>query len=279
MGSRLRDALVQDGWRVRVAARRPRPGDDAVSWSLGRELPQGSWDGVEALVHCAYDMTVRDPADVQRVNVDGSRLLLRSAAAAGVHRIVFISSMSAYPGTTQVYGRAKLAIEEEVLRLHGISVRPGLIWGDDPGGMVGALLALSRLPVVPVLRGTAKQFPVHEDDVTRTLLRLLDTRMLPPGVVGLAQPQAVPFEELLRALAAREGRRVRAVPVPWRLLHLVLRAAELLRVPLPVRADSLLGLVRPAGSVPLHPSLPDVPQTLRTFPSLPVDHVWGRRDA
>ena len=64
-----------------------------------------------------------------------------------------------------------------------------------------------------------------------------------PGILS------VTFAALLRTFAG-EGRQPRFVPVPWRALYWPLRTLEAARVPLPFRADSLLGLVRPAPSVP-----------------------------
>ena len=104
-----------------------------------------------ALIHCAYDMTLRQPDQIRQVNVDGSATLLRSAAERGVERIVVLSSMSAYDGTEQLYGRAKLDIERLTLDVGGAAIRPGLVYGPDAGGMAGTLAGLTKLPVVPVL--------------------------------------------------------------------------------------------------------------------------------
>jgi len=70
-------------------------------------------------------------------------------------------------------GQAKLMIEEEALRLGAIVVRPGLIHGNEPGAMVGALTkAVKSLRVVPLI-GSGKQvlYLVHEDDLAALLLR------------------------------------------------------------------------------------------------------------
>jgi hypothetical protein len=68
-------------------------------------------------------------------------------------------------------------------------------------------------------------------------------------------------------LAALEGRECRFVSIPWQPLYWGLRLGELLRVPLPFRADSLLGLVHPAPSVPNFETLAALGIALRPFPS------------
>ena len=69
--------------------------------------------------------------------------------------------------------------------------------------------------------------------------------------VGIAHPEAIGFAQLLTAFAESAGRRPpHFVPVPPTAAYGMLRALEVLRVRLPVRADSLLGLSRPAPEVP-----------------------------
>jgi nucleoside-diphosphate-sugar epimerase len=173
-----------------------------------------------------------------------------AATTARVDRIITISSMSAYEGTAQVYGRAKLAIESATLGEGGCAVRPGLVYGDRSGGMTGALQRLCRLPLVPLVGGDARQYPVCESDLMDAVMALATTDDFRAEVVGVAGGDPVSFKTLLETFAARQGRHPRFVPVPWQLLYWMLRAGERLPVALPFRADSLLGLVRPAPGVP-----------------------------
>jgi hypothetical protein len=74
---------------------------------------------------------------------------------------------------------------------------------------------------------------------------------LPSSPVGVAHPDPVPFTEVLTSFVANENKhRYRYIPTPPMAVYAALRAAELFRLHLPVRADSLLGLVRPAPFVP-----------------------------
>ena len=57
---------------------------------LGASLDENLLDGVDCLVHAAWDMTLTDVADAYSVNVAGSQALIRLARDAGVQRIVFI---------------------------------------------------------------------------------------------------------------------------------------------------------------------------------------------
>jgi nucleoside-diphosphate-sugar epimerase len=266
LGSLLRTRLEADGWTTTALVRSPRAGERAERWALGGAPDRRTLEGADALVHCAYDFGPRSPDELWEVNVRGSEMLLRAAHGAGVQRLLSLSSMSAYEGTGQHYGRAKLELERLTLELGGLAVRPGLVYGDAPAGMAGALHKLTRLPLVPVIGGaSARQFPVHEDDFADAVVGILDSDTWTPEVIGIAQPTSISFRELLEGFARQLGRKPRFVPVPWQLVFWTLRAAEMAHLPVPLRADSVLGLVRPAPSVPRSAAFPGLQASLRPF--------------
>lgn len=205
--------------------------------------------GVDALVHCAYDFRWTEWRDIERVNVQGSVRLFEAARAAGVRRLVFVSTVSAFPGCRSHYGRAKLAVEGAVARLGGIVVRPGLVWGGATGGMMGRLRAsLMRSRISPIIgRGKEIFYLVHVDDLCRLIEEVAhrDPAGMPQGPVVAAAETGMPFIDILRMLAQSTGREVRFVPVPWRAVWLALRLAERLGLRLAFRSDSVLGLVYP----------------------------------
>ncbi|WP_101068499.1 NAD-dependent epimerase/dehydratase family protein [Roseovarius salinarum] len=62
-----------------------------------RDAHAAAFDGVDTVVHCAAALPLSTPGEIRSTNVDGTRALLETAAAAGVRRFVHIS-------TTAVYG-------------------------------------------------------------------------------------------------------------------------------------------------------------------------------
>lgn len=244
LGGALAAYLRAGGTRV-VELRRDGP----VPFTLEAPVDASALAGLDALVHAAWDLRATAPSAAWSTNVEGSRRLVAAASAAGVGRIVFVSSMSAYFGTRQQYGLTKLAVERTVLEAGGVVARPGLVYGPDAAGMFGTLRALARLPVLPSLPG-ARQFTTHLDDVVTALASLATAPAVPSGIYGLAHPTPVPFDLIMTVLAHRRRARVVRVPVPWPALLAALRLAQAVRLPLPVRPDSLLGLVRPAPAVP-----------------------------
>ncbi|MHB1582462.1 MAG: NAD-dependent epimerase/dehydratase family protein [Acidimicrobiales bacterium] len=239
-----------DGWSTVRLVRRPSGTGDR-RFELGASVAPQQFQGVDVLLHAAYDMRVVSEEDIRRVNVDGSKLLLDAAAAAGVSRMIVLSSMSAYPGTRQLYGRAKLEIEQIALARGAAVVRPGIVVSDRPGGMAGSLARLVTLPVTPCIAGAGHQFPLDEEDFLKAMSILATTTGVPAQPLGLAQSEPISLADLLRLIARRTGTRPpRLLPVPPALVKGPLLLAERLGLSVPFRSDSLLGLLEPAPSVP-----------------------------
>lgn len=250
LGTLLMRRFASEGWTTIPLVRTPRATSDR-QFRLGTPLPAEALADVDVLIHTAYDMAMTTETDIWRVNVEGSRLLLQAASQARVERVIVLSSMSAYTGTTQLYGRAKLEIEDIAQQHEAVVARPGLVIGPGLGGMAGALAKLVALPITPTVRGAGHQFPVTAEDFVDSMHLLATTHLPPSEPVGIASQTSVPFDDLLRSIASAAGTRPpRLVPVPWQMIYGALRLGEAARIKLPFRADSLLGLVRPAPHVP-----------------------------
>jgi nucleoside-diphosphate-sugar epimerase len=246
LGSRVKAALEGQGWRVVALTRAPAQGSAALRFQLDAAVAPESLAGAEALVHSAYDFTPLSWDALRRVNVEGSERLFRAARQAGVKRVIYISSISAFEGCRSLYGRAKLETEA-LARVQGAAIiRPGLIWGDSPGGMFGRLVAqVEQARVLPLIGGGGQlQHLVHEQDLSRQICGwAAGTLTAPANPVTLAHEQPWPFRQILEAIARSRGKRLTFVPVPWRGVWMALKLAEALGRPLRFRSDSLLSLM------------------------------------
>lgn len=250
LGGVVRERFVQAGWSTVSLVRSPKSCVDR-RFVLGESVDPALLGGVDVLLHCAYDMSLTTEEEIWRVNVDGTRRLLDAAVAAGVRRTIVISSMSAYRGTSQLYGRAKCDIERLTHERGGVVVRPGLVIGPEAGGVGGALGKLTRLPITLSVGGAGHQFLIGEGDLIDAIRVLAAAENAPSVPLGFAYPEPLSFSEVLGLLAGMHGRdEVRLVPIPWQAIYAALRLGERSHVKLPFRSDSLLGLVRPAPSVP-----------------------------
>jgi nucleoside-diphosphate-sugar epimerase len=247
VGGILCRALDAKGHHVLAWSRRPCPGDWAA-YDL-KDDPAGlPWSGVDALVHAAYDFGPRSWQEILAGNVEPAIQLLRAACDHGVKRLVFISSISSFDGTKSNYGKAKRMIEKAALELGVVIIRPGLVWGESSGGVMGALENLvMRLPVVPYLsgRGGLAQFLVHEQDLTTAVVQAVESPTAEAAaILEVANPDPVPLRRILITIAKRRDLRRFFIPLPWQLAMAALRSAEFLGVDLSFRSDSLTGLVR-----------------------------------
>jgi nucleoside-diphosphate-sugar epimerase len=222
-------------------------GPDGIRWqmdsvtSVAEELKVR---GVTVLVHAAWDFGQRKAADNWKSNVIGSRRLIGAALASGVQQIVFVSTLSAFSGARSEYGKSKLAVERMVLEAGGTVVRPGLVWGDRPGGMFGALRKqVKKGGLVPVIGdGRFPQYLVHEDDLANVVLRAAQGEFA-RRILTVANPRPWLLRDLILRIAAEEGKTIKLVGVPWRVIHATLKTSEILGLKLGFRSDSVISLV------------------------------------
>ncbi|GIX30156.1 MAG: UDP-glucose 4-epimerase [Porticoccaceae bacterium] len=222
----------------RVAVRRPvplPPGVEAITAPL--DAP-GDWSaalaGVDAVIHlAACHRRGASARELERVNVQGTALLARAAAAAGVRRFILVSSLKAMgeespPGRpwrgdeparpTSAYGRSKLAAEEAARdaladRSELVVVRPPLVYGPGVGGLFGRLLRwLDRGLPLPDSRA-ARSF-VALPNLADLLLILLDHPAAPERIWLAADSPPMALRRWLAALARRLHRPLRLLPEP-----------------------------------------------------------------
>ncbi|OII33127.1 nucleoside-diphosphate sugar epimerase [Curtobacterium sp. MMLR14_010] len=250
LGRAVAGAVRDAGHEVRTFQRRPS-GVDRVSDVLGTMTDAAAVgravDGVEAVVHLAAKVSLAgDPADFERVNVEGTRTLLAAARAAGVSRFVFVSSPSvAHTGSSISgdgaapaspahargdYARTKAAAELLALAADApgfavVAVRPHLVWGPGDTQLVGRIVdraARGRLPLLD--SGAALIDSCYVDNAASAMVAALDRADADEVhgnayVVTNGEPR--PVADLLGGICRASG-----VPTPrWHVPAGVARAA------------------------------------------------------
>ncbi len=279
VGGCLKNYFAARGWDILELTRRPVPGARAVAFQLGAEIPAAALAGVNALVHCAYDFQPRHWEEIRAVNVDGTRKLFQAARAAGVGRIVCLSSISAYDGCRSLYGKAKLKIEKIALDSGALVIRPGLVYGSQPGlrragvsgigvqplnapvtcemenyhasatqagGMFGRLVAqIRKSSLIPLVGdGSQIQFLVHHEDLAAFIEKFTTGKIeRAPRILTAAHEQPWQFKQLLLEIARGLDKQVKFVPLPWWLVWAGLKSAETCGLRLNFRSDSVVSLM------------------------------------
>lgn len=247
LGAALCRALSAAGWEVRALVRDPAryagpPGVRAARCELPDAIDEAALAGTVAVVHCAYATRETDLGRARRVNEDGTRRLLEASRRAGVPRMVFVSTVAAASDAPNYYARSKHALEALFDPARDAIVRPGLIVGRDGHGLFQTLLDNMRgLGLVPLFGGGKQPLQtVHVDDVCTAIARILERDL--SGAFNVAEPDPPTLGAFLRMMADRLGTKVRFVSLPFAPVLAGVRVLEALRLPFPLRSESLLGL-------------------------------------
>lgn len=251
IGGHLTRYLQDRGVQI-IELKRTAPGEalsgNVVPFTLGQTVSPGAFDGVDILIHCAYDFTVNRWNDIKRINVDGTIQLFEAAATAGVKNMLFISTMSSFAGCRSLYGKAKFLVEQAGARLGVRSIRPGLVFDNaEPRGMVGALNSMITRTVLIPLVGNGEQivYPCHIDDLAHMIYVLCLSADLAelPSVITVAAQTGLTFREILLRLASAKGKQIHFFPIPYNLVLSGLQTLERMGVKSRLRSDSMIGLL------------------------------------
>ncbi len=246
VGGCVKKFFAARGWEIFELTRRPKAGSRAYQYQLGNDVSPELLSGVAAFVHCAYDFGPLRWDEIVAVNVEGSRKLLEAARVAAIPKTIFISSISAFDGCRSLYGKAKLEIEKIALANGALVLRPGLVYGSDAGGMFGKLAAkLRKSALVPLVGGGSQiQYLVHHEDLCGFIEKYASgSTDAPPQVLTAANEQPWRFKQLIQEIARAQGKEPKFIPLPWRVIWLALKSAEICGIKLNFRSDSLVSLV------------------------------------
>jgi nucleoside-diphosphate-sugar epimerase len=248
LGTILMQVFSAQGWEVLPWTQRSLTGYGAqgTRFVLGEDVPLSSLKGIRALIHCAYDYRPTGWDNAYRVNNTGTQKLFTAATAAKIPRLVFISTMSAFPGCVSIYGRIKLEVEEFCLSRGILCVRPGLLWSSHPGGMYQRLCNLAqRLPLLPLLGGGLQKLAfTHVEDLAFGLEKFCrGEEPSPSKAIVTAFPKLFFFEEIMKNLAFLSGNNPKFVHLPVTPILLGLHLMEFLRFPIPFKSDNLISLL------------------------------------
>jgi nucleoside-diphosphate-sugar epimerase len=137
--------------------------------------------GAEAVIHVAGQVRGRDLEDFLGVNADGVTHVAEAAQAAGVRRVILISSLAAREPHLSPYAASKRAGEDRLAQaaqgaeFTSAILRPPAIYGTEDRELVPLLQTMARgivpLPGVPGARASL----LHVDDLARAIVKLLDS--------------------------------------------------------------------------------------------------------
>jgi dihydroflavonol-4-reductase len=258
LGSAIAAALRARGDRVRVLARPSSPRtnlDEADAVFEGdlrdRASLAAALKGARFLFHAAadYRLWARDPEEIVRNNVEGTRLIMEEALTAGVERIVYTSSVATLKlrdgaASTEndplpdgegigAYKRSKVAAERLVEtmvdrdRLPAVIVNPSTPIGprDVKPTPTGRIIFEAASGHMPAFVDTGLNL-AHVDDVAAGHLAALERGKI--GERYILGGENVLLGDMLADIARLVGRRPPKVKLPRTLLYPLAYGAEAL---------------------------------------------------
>ncbi|MEP1231368.1 MAG: complex I NDUFA9 subunit family protein [Litorimonas sp.] len=222
-------ALVADGWRVRVALRRPHTSQDLkVIGGVGQvQLMQANlryensieaaMQGADAVVNLVALLYETGEQTFEALHVEGADKLAKIAAAKGITNFAHVSSIGANPESDSEYSRTK-GLGEARIRdaIPNASIfRPSVIFGQEDAFFNRFAAMSSFAPALPLFGGGETKFqPVYVADVAQAIAKTVSN-----GTDGktyeLGGPREYSFKELMQLMLGVIDKKRLLLPVPW----------------------------------------------------------------
>jgi nucleoside-diphosphate-sugar epimerase len=244
LGSALVSDFKDKGWKVIALVRNAAKYSDAdvsyEEYDLNKPFNDSVFKGADYLVHTAYIKSDAKHPNALEVNLEGAKRLLAASRKYKLSRNIFISSMSAHDKAESTYGKQKLAVEKLFSGKDCAIIRSGLIMGN--GGMVKQMTDFMKSKhAVPLIGGGKQPLQViGVYDLVRVIQTILEKGM--SGTLTIATPEIYSYKEFYDALRKHLGIMVVFVPVPISLLMGAVKTTTVLRLPISINKDNVLGL-------------------------------------
>ena len=228
LGRQIARQMAKEGWRVRVAVRRPNQALFVRTYgAVGQVEPvpcnirdeasvRAAMADADAVVNCVGILVKEGKTRFDAVQVDGAERLARIAAENGITRFVHVSAIGADPQAQSKYSATKAEGEAAVLRHQpeAVILRPSVIFGPDHG-VYGRFAALSGLgPIMLIAGGKTKMQPVYVEDVARAAtLGVLG--QVDAGIVELGGPDVMTVREMVDQTLEKTQRRRLVLNMPF----------------------------------------------------------------
>jgi uncharacterized protein YbjT (DUF2867 family) len=213
-------ALARDGWRVRVACRRPD-----LAFHLqplggpGQVMPvqanlrhpasvAAALRGADAVVNLVGILAEGGAQKFSAVQAEGAKNVAEATKAAGITNLVHISAIGSAADSASAYARTKAAGEAAMLAAvpTAVILRPSVIFGPEDEFFNRFGTMARYFPIVPIVGAATKFQPVYVGDVAKAVAIALAGGARAGATYELGGPETKSFGELVEYVLAVTGR-------------------------------------------------------------------------
>lgn len=227
VGRYIARRLAKEGWRIRVAVRRPNEAIFVKPYgAVGQVEPvlcnirndesvRAVLQGADAVVNCVGLLVQNGKNTYEAVQSEGAERVARISAEMGVSSLVHLSALGADAESESDYQKTKAAGEEGVLKHFpsAMILRPSVMFGAEDE-FFNRFASMSRFgPILPVIGAETKFQPVYVDDVAQAAVQGVTNSV--SGVYELGGPDVSTFRELMAEMLDVIRRRRLVVNIPF----------------------------------------------------------------
>ena len=220
--------MANEGWRVRVAVRRPNEAIFVKTYGVvGQVEPilcnirddasvANAMRGADAVVNCVGVLNDLGNNGFEAVQAEGAERIARLSAQQGIKRMVHISAIGADPESDSEYARTKAQGEAGVLAHmpEAVILRPSVIFGPEDQ-FFNRFAAMARMsPFLPIFGADTRFQPVYVDDVAQAAVKGV-LGQAEPGIYELGGPEVKTFRELMQQMLGVIHRRRIIIGLPF----------------------------------------------------------------
>jgi uncharacterized protein YbjT (DUF2867 family) len=230
VGRHVVRALARQGWRVRVAVRRPD-----LAFHLQPLGDVGQIHAVQAnlrypdsVAHALRDaesavnlVGILHESGAQRFDVIqqlGAQTVAKAVKEAGLGVFVHMSAIGADPASSALYAQTKAFGEAAVRQIlpDAIIMRPSVVFGPEDR-FFNRFAAMARLmPALPLIGGgETKLQPVFAGDVATAIALAVEGKATPGTTYELGGPEVATLRRIITFVLKVTGRRRRLIPISF----------------------------------------------------------------
>jgi uncharacterized protein YbjT (DUF2867 family) len=242
VGRYIARRMAKEGWRVRVAVRRPNEAIFVRPYgTVGQVEPilanirdddsvRAAIHGADAVVNCVGILSERGKNTFGLVQHHGAARVARIAAEEGAGTFVQISAIGADEESQSSYAETKALGEAAVLEEfpRAVILRPSIVFGPEDQ-FFNRFAQMTRMgPFLPVVGVDTRFQPVYVDDVANAAAMGV-TGAAKPGIYELGGPEVRTFRELMQQMLGVIRRRRLILSVPFWIAGIMGLAFDLLQ--------------------------------------------------